>query len=226
MESFPVLEGGKSGLHTEKAIAGVFDNFLDKEKRKLNIVIHNIPEPSGHTYAERVEQDKATFKEMVKDAMHLSVNVTRAYRVGRPANDKPRLLIISLENAEVKVDVLKLAPQLRAIEEWKNVYITPDLTWKEREEGRRLREELRRRTSEGEQNLIIRRGRVVKRRVDDDPNQPNPTRVPAVEDHEQARRTGEPLMGRRQPNPTQAPAEDEHERAQQTGETPNRQGQC
>ena len=53
IETIPLQEKGQGGRQTEKAIAGVFDDFLDKEKRKLNIVMHNIPEPQGETYSER-----------------------------------------------------------------------------------------------------------------------------------------------------------------------------
>ena len=163
MEESPPQAKEKTSLNTEKAIAGVFDNYLDQEKRKLNVVLHNIPEPSSNVYAERVESDKAKFIEVIRDSMHLNVKATKAYRVGKPDQEKPRLLIVGLENIEVKSEILKMAPQLRATEKWSNVYISPDLTWKEREEGRRLREELKRRTSAGEANLIIRRGRITSR---------------------------------------------------------------
>ena len=108
------------------------------------------------------------FREVIRDGMRLNVNVTKAFRVGKSTPEKPRLLIVGLENAEVKIEVLKMASQLRETEKWHDIYITPDLTWKEREEGRRLREELRRRTSAGEPNLVIRRGRIISRvgRVD------------------------------------------------------------
>lgn len=160
-EDIPPQVKEKPGLSTEKAIAGIFDDFLDKEKRKLNVVMHNIPESTGETYADRVQADKSMFREVVRDSMYLNVKVTKAYRVGKPTQGRPRLLIVGLENGEVKAEILKLAPQLRASDKWRDVYISPDLSWKEREEGRRLREELRRRTSAGEVNLIIRRGRVI-----------------------------------------------------------------
>ena len=173
IESIPVQEKKQGGLQTEKAIAGVFDDFLDKERRKLNVVMHNIPESQGESYAERMEQDKAKFKNVIRDGMRLNVNVTKAFRVGKPTQEKPRLLVVGLENAEVKIEILKMAPQLRSTEEWSDVYITPDLTWKEREEGRKLREELRRRTKAGEDNLIIRRGRIVQRGNEDKDRQPS-----------------------------------------------------
>ena len=146
---------------------GVFDNFLEKEKRKLNVVMHNIPESDGGNYTERMEMDKGKFQEVIKDGLRLNARVTKAYRVVKPGHEKPRLLIVGLENAEVKADILKLAPQLRMSDRWRGVFISPDLTWKEREEGRKLREELRRRTNSGEEDLVIRRGRIVRRETQD-----------------------------------------------------------
>ena len=55
---------------------------------------------------------------------------------------------------------LRAAASLRDTK-WNNIYITPDLTWKEREKGRQLRNELVRRKEAGEENIWIRQGRIV-----------------------------------------------------------------
>ena len=68
------------------------------------------------------------------------------------------------------------AKNLRKSEQWKGVYISPDLTPSEREEGKKLRDELKARRARGEQ-VIIRRGRIVPTEtdaVDHRPAQPNP----------------------------------------------------
>ena len=70
-------------------------------------------------------------------------------------------MITTLENAETKMELLKMAPQLRHHERWKNIFVTPDLTREEREEGKKLRDELKARRQAGESNLMIRRGRIV-----------------------------------------------------------------
>ena len=74
---------------------------------------------------------------------------------------KPRLLVISLEDVDTKHEILKVASQLRDSANWSNVYITPDLTWKEREVGRKLREDLAKRRANGEENLYIKQGKIV-----------------------------------------------------------------
>ena len=162
IDAIPKPSQHKHNVNTAEEISGVFDNFLDKEKRKSNLVVHNLAESSGESYAEIVEQDVKKFVEMIKDALSLHVRVVRAFRVGKKSQTKPRLLIVCTDNAEVKTDVLKMAPQLRQNAEYSNIYITPDLTWREREEGRKLREELARRREAGEENLVIRRGKIIR----------------------------------------------------------------
>lgn len=53
------------------------------------------------------------------------------------------------------------ARSLRNSENWKDTYISPDLTRMQRQEKYELRQELKLRREGGESNLIIRRGRVV-----------------------------------------------------------------
>ena len=161
IDAIPKPSQHKQNVNTAEEISGVFDNFLDKEKRKSNLVVHNLAESVGESYAEIVEQDVKKFVDIIKDALSLHVRVVRAFRVGKKSQTKPRLLIVCTDNVEVKTDVLKMAPQLRQNALYSNIYITPDLTWREREEGRKLRDELARRREAGEENLIIRRGKII-----------------------------------------------------------------
>ena len=87
--------------------------------------------------------------------------MSKCFYVGRTPQNKPRLLIVTLDTPGVKQDILRLAPQLRSSEKWGNIYITPDLTKSEREAARKIREELAARRAAGESNITIRRGRIV-----------------------------------------------------------------
>lgn len=161
IDAIPKPVQHKHSVNTAEEISGVFDNFLDKEKRKSNLVVHNLEESSGANNAGTLEQDVKKFVDVVKKGLWMNVKVSKAFRVGKGSPTKPRLLIVSMENVETKVEILKRARDLRHIPELSNIYITPDLTWKEREDGKKLREELARRRDSGESNLIIRRGKIV-----------------------------------------------------------------
>ena len=105
--------------------------------------------------------DEAKFTEMVKEGLKLVVKPVRSFRVGKKCDTKPRLMIVTLANNAEKVELLRSAASLRDTPRWNRVFITPDLTWQEREKGRQLREELARRKEAGEQHIWIRRGRIV-----------------------------------------------------------------
>ena len=95
--------------------------------------------------------------------------VRNPIRLGRkPSQDdgnrvRPRLLKVTVDGERVKKQILTKAKQLKTTDfkEWNNIYITPDLTFKERQQNRKLRSELNTRRENGENNLIIRNGRIV-----------------------------------------------------------------
>ena len=161
LTSLPQLASAQVASTDSQRISRAFDDFLDKERRKSNLVIHNLPEPDCASSQDRSEQDVRQFQELVKYAFRIHVKVTKAHRVGRIVPGRRRLLIVTLESPELKQDVLQMAPQLRNSPAWGNIYISPDLNKTEREAAMRLRGELKARRSAGEGDLAIRRGRIV-----------------------------------------------------------------
>ena len=115
-----------------RELSQVLDDHLDKEKRKGNIVVHNLPEQEGDTLADRSSKDITEFTTMVREAMRLNVMASRSFRVGKRNQAKPRLMIVTLDNPSMKHDILRGAPQLRHIERYSNIYLTADLTQRER----------------------------------------------------------------------------------------------
>ena len=83
-------------------------------------------------------------------------------RLGKKEQGKTRLIRITVDSVKTKREILKRAKRLRDSEKWKRVFITPDLSPKERQRNKELREDLKSRTEEGEENLVIRRGKIVK----------------------------------------------------------------
>ena len=145
---------------SNEEIAILFDEMQDKEKRKLNVVVHNLKEGMGQSHAERGQRDSEMFEKMVRDGLKLTAHTSRTFRVGRQEGDKPRLLVVTLSSMTEKIEILKSAASLRDTD-WGNIYITPDLTWKEREKARQLRSELARRREAGEMHIVIRHGQIV-----------------------------------------------------------------
>ena len=76
---------------------------------------------------------------MIREALKISVTPVKTSRVGKKLPEKPRLLTVTLESASSKYDIPKCARQLRGSVHYSNIYINPDLTRKEREQGKKLR---------------------------------------------------------------------------------------
>ena len=72
------------------------------------------------------------YRTMVKDGLKLVVATTKVFRVGKIDTNKARLLVVSLTNTSDRAEILRSAASLRDTT-WNRVYITPDLTWQERE---------------------------------------------------------------------------------------------
>ena len=142
-------------------LSRALDDHLDREKRKANLVVHNLPEQDGSSLSERSENDITLFTAMLREVMKINVSASKSFRVGKRHTDRPRLLIVTLDNPASKHDILRYAPQLRNSDTYGNIYISPDLTQKEREANKKLREELSSRRKAGESNLVIKGGRIV-----------------------------------------------------------------
>ena len=135
---------------------------LEKERRKCNIVVHNLPESPANNRSDAVDSDCRLLVGIFKDVMHLNTRIASCYRVGRRREDgKARMLVASFESEAMKRDVLRLAPELKHSGGWTMLYIHPDLTKSEREEAKALREELQNRRRNGEENLTIRNKKIV-----------------------------------------------------------------
>ena len=124
-----------------------------RERRKSNLIFHNVPE-SG--------DDNTAIKEIIEKELNVrDCEVVKSVRLGQKNNQRQRLLLVSVNGERTKWNILKAAPKLLHSSTSDKIYISPDLTPKEREVNKQLRDELKRCKSSGEKNLSIRRGKIV-----------------------------------------------------------------
>jgi hypothetical protein len=147
------------------------DEIMEREKRKLNIIVANLPESEKETVEDRKTEDRDRVRQLVRKI----VDETEAQEVDNPVrlgqlqigrNTKPRLLRMTLKNEETKKKIMRNVASLnKNVPPKDRVYINDDSTPKEREKIRKLVTELKTRTGNGEQNLMInyREGKVVTR---------------------------------------------------------------
>jgi hypothetical protein len=155
------------------------DEMMEKEKRKLNIIVANLPESEKETVDDRKTEDKDRVRQLVRkivdesEAQELD-NPVRLGQLQIGRNAKPRLLRMTLKNEETKKKIMRNVAGLnKNVPPKDRVYINDDSTPKEREKIKKLVTELKTRTHNGEQNLMInyREGKVVTRPQKQDQDQ-------------------------------------------------------
>jgi len=153
--------------HSEisQAVSSVLNEEKEKSKRKLNIILHNIPESDAEDVAVRRQHDEDTAKAVINQHLDIPASITEPIRLGKKC-DKPRLLRITVGSSEEKTRILRNCTKIRSVSEpeyLKKIFITPDLTKKEREENKVLRNRLKE-MNNGHNNYQIKNGRIVPRR--------------------------------------------------------------
>ena len=145
----------------EKQIAEAVTEYKEREKRTCNLIFHNVKESAK---TDSIARRKEDIEEVIKIGKELGCEpeVKEAIRLGKRVDGRTRLLKIVVEEFKDKRMLLSKSVKLRESdsEAWKNVFITPDQTYKQRQENKELRNELYERTQKGEENLVIRYGRI------------------------------------------------------------------
>lgn len=135
----------------------------EMESRKLNVVIHQLRESEKGTLEDRKREDCDKVRKILNDELQLEVGAENVFRLGRFSEDmrKARPLRFTVQNFDSKRSILDSSKRLRNHTEFSNVFFTPDLTQNQRKVAFELRQEKRRRVGLGEENLVIRRGKIV-----------------------------------------------------------------
>ena len=133
----------------------IVDELADREKRKKNVIVYNLPEASDH------EADKCSFLDLCKKVYNADISVNKMVRLGKKSTDKQRPLLISLKHDEDKSLLLLQSYLLRRNSQHSNVFMAPDRTKFEREKHKKLVEELKERRSQGAKDLVIRNGVII-----------------------------------------------------------------
>ena len=106
--------------------------------------------------------DATAFSRLVSSQFKIeNISIVKTAHLGRINPDKPRPLLVNLSDSSSRRYLLQNSKILRGNPEYNKVYISPDLSPKEREANKKLHMELRQHRQGGETNLIIRKGKIV-----------------------------------------------------------------
>ena len=141
------------------------------EQRKTSVIIHGIAESTMDTLDERIETDLLQVAGMLQELDLNDVKVEKVIRLGKKApsgekDTKPRPLKVIVDNEDNKWRIVRNAKNLRDSKDggWERVFVHQDLTPRQREARNKLVQQLKTRVAQGEKDLIIYRGAVVKKR--------------------------------------------------------------
>lgn len=138
----------------------------EKDKRKLNLIFHRIPESTAEEALERRAHDTDHVKTIIQTYLKVDAQVDTIVRIGKKDPNKTRLLKVDVLSEKMKKLILRNSPQLReeSNPDWvKKVFITPDLTPKEQEENKALREKLTELNKTAPRSYRIKNGQIVRR---------------------------------------------------------------
>ena len=113
----------------------------EKERRQLNLVLHNIEESSSSDGTVRKSEDIQKVKSIFEKYLDVSVSITKAFRIGKKGA-RPRLLKVAVSSLDEKILVLKNKMKLRGSgnpEDIRKVFVTSDLTPTEQAKNKALR---------------------------------------------------------------------------------------
>jgi hypothetical protein len=154
-------------------VTEVMEETKEREKRKLNLVFVNVNEEAG-TDEERNKRDVEKINSMVKKILpqETDIKITNPQRLGsRNAGSRPRMLKVTVSSENVKWNILKNSNKINEGSKKspkERIYVNPDYTTQQREQNKKLRQELKDRIEKGEIDLIIRGDKIIKKRPTQD----------------------------------------------------------
>ena len=160
-----------------KEIGSALNERTDIERRKMNLVVFNLPEPESPTNVawdndEKIEKDIENITKILEDELKIDIGeeeiLVDARRLGMKktttegGKPKPRPMKIVFKDLKMKREVLTAAKNLRKSTDpvANKLCINPDLTEAQRQRDKELREEMWKRRANNE-NVIIRRGEII-----------------------------------------------------------------
>jgi len=150
-----------------KYVSEEVDEKLEIEKRRCNIVVFGVKE-QDILVLDKLSMAKSPDQEVVEEIIitGLQVDATRhiddVSRIGKFIVGKCRPVRVVLKSFEAKVEIMKRVKLFKEHEEYKEIYITPDLTRKQQDSDKQLRAELKKLKEQGETSAKIKKGKIVK----------------------------------------------------------------
>ena len=143
----------------------------ERDRRQSNIIVYGVDESKKEAPKERFSEDKETVAEFMEKELNVKAKIITCFRMGKkkPATEDQieqdiRPLKVVLSDPKEKVEITKAARKKKEANGQMKYKVSGDFIKEDRESYKKLREELERRVVDGETGLMIRRGKIVKKR--------------------------------------------------------------
>ena len=141
----------------------------DKKSRDCNLILYNVPESTKTVSRDRMDEDGSYCEKLFTEGVLVNrkdFTITDIIRLGkRGENERPRPILVKLQSGREKWNILKNARNLRKCTHngMNTISIAPDLTIREREQDKKVRNELKIKKENGENDWFIKNGKLVKK---------------------------------------------------------------
>ena len=139
------MEKAKKEVKNEMAT-----EMKEREERGENIVVYGVEEAKEEDPEERKRKDNEKMKELAEViGVEVKGGMEVKFRAGKKkeGEERPRPMIVKVEDEETRQKLLSNARRLARNDDWRRVFVSPDMTYQQREEARN--EEKKERKSEG-----------------------------------------------------------------------------
>ena len=167
-----ILKGPSLENKLQTQMDEVLENQREKEEKRNNVILFNVPEATNREPIEGVKDDTDLVKEILThvspDLNFVSLNTASVSRLGalREGNTKPRPIKVTLTGSDQKFKLLKSSRKLKEYQRFSRIGLSKDKTKKEILQDRILKTELERvkRTDENADPVVF-RGKIVERQI-------------------------------------------------------------
>uniref|UniRef100_A0A914CY38 Transposase n=1 Tax=Acrobeloides nanus TaxID=290746 RepID=A0A914CY38_9BILA len=131
----------------------------EEKERKRSIVISGLSEAVSDTGRGKFKEDKAKVEALL-DELDVECGVVHVYRMGKPMENRSRLVKVVLPTSFYQSQCLKFAKNLKTVSGYDGIYIRPSMTKDQLQADYELRKKLREMNKNGIKHRIY-RGEIV-----------------------------------------------------------------
>ena len=151
------------------------EELRQRKRKKLNVILYSLPESTNPNESVAYQEDMLKLKDVLfeKDGFNPE-HVKRAYRIGIKSMEKTRPIRIIFTNESTRANVLSMKDLIyKNDSEIVKLFTNEDRTPMQLEQQKILVQELKMRREEGEEDITIRNGQIVRKQ----PFRPSPQTV-------------------------------------------------